>query len=59
MSQREIVLCHSLRTAIGTYDGSLKAVPATELGATVVRAVLTRSKLKGSDLDTVVMGSVI
>ena len=59
MNQREIVLCNSVRTAIGTYDGSLKAVPATELGATVVRAVLTRSKLKGSDVDTVVMGNVV
>ena len=59
MNQREIVLCNSVRTAIGTYDGSLKAVPATELGATVVRAVLTRSKLKASDVDTVVMGNVV
>ena len=59
MNQREIVLCNSVRTAIGTYDGSLKAVPATELGATVMRAVLTRSKLEGSDVDTVVMGNVI
>ena len=59
MNKREIVLCNSVRTAIGTYDGSLKAVPATELGATVVRAVLTRSKLKGSDVDTVVMGNVV
>ena len=59
MNQREIVLCNSVRTAIGTYDGSLKAVPAAELGATVVRAVLTRSKLKGSDVDTLVMGNVV
>jgi acetyl-CoA C-acetyltransferase len=59
MNQREIVLCNATRTAIGTYDGSLKTVPATELGATVVRAVLTRSKLKGSDVETVVMGNVI
>ena len=48
-----------MRTAIGTFDGSLKAVPATELGATVVRAVLTRSKLDGSKVGTVVMGNVI
>jgi acetyl-CoA C-acetyltransferase len=59
MNQREIVLCNSVRTAIGTYDGSLKSVPATELGATVVRAVLARSKLKGADVGTVVMGNVI
>jgi acetyl-CoA C-acetyltransferase len=59
MNQREIVLCNSVRTAIGTYDGSLKSVPATELGATVIRAVLARSKLKGADIGTVVMGNVI
>lgn len=59
MNQREIVLCNSVRTAIGTYDGSLKSVPATELGATVVRAVLARSKLDGADIGTVVMGNVI
>ena len=59
MDQRETVLCSPVRTAIGTFDGSLKAVPATELGATAVRAVLTRSGLKGSDIGTVVMGNVV
>ncbi len=59
MNHHEIVLCNAVRTAIGTFDGSLKAVPATELGATVVRAVLTRSKLGGSEVGTVVMGNVI
>jgi acetyl-CoA C-acetyltransferase len=59
MNQREIVLCDAVRTAISTFDGSLKAVPATELGATVVRTALARSKLKGSDVQTVVMGNVI
>jgi acetyl-CoA C-acetyltransferase len=59
MNQREIVLCNPVRTAIGTFDGSLKAVPATELGATVVRTVLSRSKLDGSKVGTVVMGNVV
>jgi acetyl-CoA C-acetyltransferase len=59
MNQRQIVLCTPVRTAIGTYGGSLKSVPATDLGATVVRAVLTRSKLDGSNVGTVVMGNVI
>jgi acetyl-CoA C-acetyltransferase len=59
MNQREIVLCNPVRTAIGTFDGSLKTVPATELGAIVVRAALKRSKLKGSDVDTAVMGNVV
>ncbi|MGC2414258.1 MAG: acetyl-CoA C-acetyltransferase [Stellaceae bacterium] len=56
---REIVLCTPLRTAISNYDGSLKTVPATELGATVVRGVLARSKLDPAKVGTVVMGNVI
>ena len=59
MNQREIVLCNPVRTAIGTYGGILKSVPATDLGATVVRAVLARSKLDGANVGTVVMGNVI
>ncbi|MGD0532395.1 MAG: acetyl-CoA C-acetyltransferase [Methyloceanibacter sp.] len=59
MAIRETVLCTPLRTAIGTFDGSLKSVPATELGATVVRAVLARSKLDPAKIGTLVMGNAI
>ncbi|MGH8802631.1 MAG: acetyl-CoA C-acyltransferase, partial [Casimicrobiaceae bacterium] len=45
MATREIVLCNAVRTAIGTYGGTLKDVPATDLGATAIKAVLARSKL--------------
>lgn len=55
MNRREIVLCDAVRTAIGTFDGGLKAVPATELGAVVVRDALAGAKLKGSDVGTVVI----
>ncbi len=33
MSTRQVVLCHPVRTAIGTYGGSLKDMPAPDLGA--------------------------
>lgn len=33
MSTRDITIAHPVRTAIGTYNGTLKSVPATELGA--------------------------
>ncbi|MGA7972270.1 MAG: acetyl-CoA C-acyltransferase, partial [Pseudolabrys sp.] len=59
MSQHEIVLCNAVRTAIGTYGGSLKSVPAADLGATAVHAALTRAKLDGADIGAVVMGNVI
>lgn len=59
MSSREIVLCHPVRTAIGTYGGSLKSTPAPDLGAVAVKAVLDRSGLDPAKLDAVVMGNVV
>ncbi|WP_413815272.1 thiolase family protein [Bradyrhizobium sp.] len=54
-----VVLCAAARTAIGTYGGALKDVPAPDLGATAIRASLERAKLRGSDIGTVVMGQVV
>ena len=41
-SAADIVISTPLRTAIGTFGGSLKDVPATDLGATVGKAVIER-----------------
>ena len=59
MSSRAIVLAEAVRTAIGAYNGTLKGVPATELGAVVVRETLRRSGLDGAEIGAVVMGNVI
>jgi acetyl-CoA C-acetyltransferase len=59
MQAREIVLCHPVRTAIGSYNGTLKSVPATELGAAVVRETLRRSGIDPARVGSVVMGNVI
>ncbi|MCC7273633.1 MAG: acetyl-CoA C-acyltransferase, partial [Alphaproteobacteria bacterium] len=59
MSKPEAVICSPVRTAIGTYNGSLKATPATELGAAAVRETLRRSGLEPAKVDGVVMGNVI
>jgi len=59
MTTREIVLCTPLRTALSNFGGSLKSVPATELGAIVVRGVLGRTKVDPAKIGTVVMGNVI
>jgi hypothetical protein len=45
MSLPDVVLCHPVRTAIGTFNGTLKNTPATELGAAVVRETLRRAAL--------------
>ena len=59
MSTREIVLCNPLRTAIGTYGGSLKDTPAPALGAAVIREVIRRAALDPAKVQTLVMGNVI
>jgi acetyl-CoA C-acetyltransferase len=59
MANREVVICSPVRTAIGTYGGTLKDTPAVDLGAVVVRAALERAKLPPGDVDMVVMGNVV
>ena len=59
MSTQQIVLSSPVRTAIGAYNGSLKTVPATDLGATVVRETLRRAKLDPAAVGSVVLGNVI
>ncbi len=59
MNVRDVVICNPVRTPIGAYGGSLKNVPATELGAAVVRETLRRSGLDGKKLASVVMGNVV
>jgi len=58
-NQREVVICNPVRTPIGAFGGSLKEVPATELGAIAVRETLRRSGLDAATLASVVMGNVI
>src|SRR6266568_1268943 len=59
MPSRDVVLSQPVRTAIGTFNGTLKGTPATELGATVVRETLRRSALDPARVGSVVMGNVI
>jgi len=59
MTTPEVVVCAPVRTAIGTYAGTLKGKAAPELGAAAMRATIERAGLKGADVDTIVMGQVI
>jgi acetyl-CoA C-acetyltransferase len=56
---REVVVVSAVRTAIGTFGGSLKDIPPTELGAQVVRESLARAKVDGKDVGHVVFGHVV
>src|SRR6202045_2313006 len=56
---RSVVLAAPVRTAIGTFDGSLKDVPAPDLGAVAIRAAVERAGLKPDEIGTAVMGNVV
>jgi acetyl-CoA C-acetyltransferase len=58
-SARSVVFATPVRTAIGTFGGSLKDVSATDLGATAIGAAVARAGLKPAEIGTVVMGNVV
>ncbi len=56
---REVVIVSGVRTAIGTFGGSLKDVPPTQLGAIVVKESLARAGVSGGEVGHVVFGHVV
>jgi acetyl-CoA C-acetyltransferase len=56
---REVVVVSAVRTAVGTFGGSLKDTAPTELGATVVAEALKRAGVEGGEVGHVVFGHVI
>ncbi|MGH2317551.1 acetyl-CoA C-acetyltransferase [Planococcus sp. SE5232] len=58
MSQ-EIVIVSAVRTAVGSFQGSLKDVPATQLGAIVIKEAIERAGVKPDQVSEVIMGNVL
>jgi acetyl-CoA C-acetyltransferase len=56
---RDVVIVSAVRTALGTFGGTLSNTPATELGAIVIKEALSRAGLKGEQVDEVIMGNVL
>lgn len=55
----DIVIVSAARTAVGKFGGSLAGIPATELGAIVIKEVLQRAKLSSDQIGEVIMGQVL
>ena len=56
---RDVYVISSCRTAVGKFGGSLKDVPAAELGSIVMAEALKRGNVKGEWLDEVMFGNVL
>ena len=59
MSQKEIVIVSAVRTAIGSFQGTLAGISATKLGAVVLEAALERAGVSKDCVDEVIMGNVL
>ena len=57
--KKNIVITAAVRTAIGTFRGSLKEMQANDLGALVVKAAIEKSNLNPNDIDELIMGQVL
>ena len=55
----KVYIVSACRSAIGTYGGSLKEIPAAELGATVATAAMSRAKVEPALIDEVFFGCVL
>ena len=56
---REVVIAGAARTPIGAFGGTLKDVPARQLGAICIREALQRAGVDPATVDEVVMGNVL
>ena len=56
---KEVVIVSAVRTAIGAFQGTLKDIPATTLGSTVIKAAIERAGISGDIVDEVIMGNVL
>jgi len=56
---QDVVIVAATRTAVGSFQGSLANVPAVELGATVIRALLEQTGVAPAEVDEVILGQVL
>ena len=55
----KVVLSEPLRTAIGTFGGTLKDVSAIDLGTTVVKEIINRTSVPPEQIDDCIMGNIL
>lgn len=56
---QDVVIVAATRTAVGSFQGALANVPAVELGAAVIRQLLSQTGVEGASIDEVIMGQVL
>lgn len=55
----DVVVVSGVRTPVGKFGGSLRDIPAAQLGAIVIKEAINRAGIKPEDVDEVIMGNVL
>ncbi|TGT88368.1 MULTISPECIES: acetyl-CoA C-acetyltransferase [unclassified Mesorhizobium] len=58
-SANSIVVASAARTAVGSFNGAFAATPAHELGAVVIKELLSRTGVEAAEVDEVILGQVL
>ncbi|UVK56483.1 acetyl-CoA C-acetyltransferase [Mesorhizobium sp. AR02] len=58
-SANSIVVASAARTAVGSFNGAFAATPAHELGAVVIKELLSRAGVEAAEVDEVILGQVL
>lgn len=56
---QEVVIVAATRTAVGSFQGALASIPATALGAAVIRRLLDQTGIEPAEVDEVILGQVL
>ncbi|MDY6856390.1 MAG: acetyl-CoA C-acetyltransferase [Thermodesulfobacteriota bacterium] len=56
---REVIIACGIRTAIGTFGGSLKGISVIDTGVKVIEEVIRKTRLKTDQIDEVIFGNVL
>ncbi len=59
MNDNDVVITSAVRTAVGSFGGSLSSLTAPQLGAEVIKKALEKSEIKPDQVDTVYMGQIL
>ncbi len=59
MSLNDVVIVSAARTPVGSFLGSLGALPGHELGAHAIKAAIERAGIAASDVNEVILGQVL
>ena len=57
--KNSVVITSAIRTAVGSLGKSLKNVQSSDLGASVIKGLLDKSKINKSDIDEIIIGQVL